>query len=192
MKYCINCGVKLADEAKFCSACGYKQPQYEPKQSTPTATSAASVPQQPSSKTQNADRKISSTAIKITLLWFTAGVITLVWAAIITQLFQPTNEELIIFGTLVLGVSVAGFVMYYYMQRKFTEELQLKVIEHAYDSQKHRYYTDKLNTRRAVIAIIAAVISPIALALLLVFSIWFIKVLRFITSNEDDSLSEMK
>lgn len=192
MKYCINCGVKLADEAKFCSACGYKQPQYEPKQSTPTATSAASVPQQPSSKTQNADRKISSTAIKITLLWFTAGAITLVWAAIITQLFQPTNEELIIFGTLVLGVSVAGYEMYYYMQRKFTEELQLKVIEHAYDSQKHRYYIDKLNTRRAVIAIIAAVISPIALVLLLVFSIWFIKVLRFITSNEDDSLSEMK
>lgn len=192
MKYCINCGVKLADEAKFCSACGYKQPQYEPKQSTPTATSAASVPQQPSSKTQNADRKISSTAIKITLLWFTAGVITLVWAAIITQLFQPTNEELIIFGTLVLGVSAAGSVMYYYMQRKFTEELQLKVIEHAYDNQKHRYYTDKLNTRRAVIAIIAAVISPIALALLLVFSYIFIRILSSITSNEDDSLSEMK
>lgn len=191
MKYCINCGVKLADEAKFCSACGYKQPQYESKQSTPTATSAASVPQRPSSKTQNADRKKSSTAIKITLLWFTAGVITLVWAAIITQLFQPTNEELIIFGTLGC-ISVSGYVMYDYMQRKFTEELQLKVIEHAYDSQKHRYYIDKLNTRRAVIAIIAAVISPIALVLLLVFSVLFIKVLRFITSNEDDSLSEMK
>lgn len=191
MKYCINCGVKLADEAKFCSACGYKQPQYEPKQSTPTATSAASVPQQPSSKTQNADRKISSTAIKITLLWFTAGVITLVWAEIITQLSQPTNEELIIFGTLAC-ISISGYVMYDYMQRKFTEELQLKVIEHAYDSQKRRYYIDKLNTRRAVIAIIAAVISPIALVLLLVFRYLFIWVLSFITSNEDDSLSEMK
>ena len=29
MKYCINCGSPLPDEAKFCSNCGFRQPEKE-------------------------------------------------------------------------------------------------------------------------------------------------------------------
>lgn len=36
-KFCINCGTSLVDEAKFCSACGHKQPTFtEQTETTPT------------------------------------------------------------------------------------------------------------------------------------------------------------
>lgn len=40
MKFCINCGSQLTDEALFCSACGTKQetPEVAPYDSTKTAT----------------------------------------------------------------------------------------------------------------------------------------------------------
>ena len=44
MKYCINCGSPLPDEAKFCSNCGFRQPEKEqPKVEEPVVEEAPVV-----------------------------------------------------------------------------------------------------------------------------------------------------
>lgn len=44
MKYCINCGSPLPDEAKFCSNCGFRQPEKEqPKVEEPVIEEAPVV-----------------------------------------------------------------------------------------------------------------------------------------------------
>lgn len=44
MKYCINCGSPLPDEAKFCSNCGFRQPEKEqPKVEEPVVEEVPAV-----------------------------------------------------------------------------------------------------------------------------------------------------
>ena len=68
MKYCINCGNKLEDEAAFCAYCGAKQPFEKPKEEKKVFF-GRTTPEVPESDNYVAVGLVSSQATRGMGLW---------------------------------------------------------------------------------------------------------------------------
>lgn len=183
MKYCTQCGTQLKDEAKFCSNCGVEQLQKNTVTTQIISNQNADTP----NKTKEYFAKNRHC--------YTIGAAYLAAAIIVTihclWIYEWINDEEM-FAYFIIGCVAGSISMYSAWRKTFLENLEIAIIKHSYDTEKHKYYKQKLNLRRALFIVFLAVLFPVSLIVGMLIYLYRRTIKPIVNDDDEGSLSEMK